>query len=283
MYYALLLLSITVVMIRNSIFNGFAVKSMKTQYDNLKFNEIMYFFCAVAYFIMAIGSSISVMTVLLGCIFGVVTVVFNMSTIKALSAGPMHITTLITTSSMIIPTIFGTLVSQERMSVLKMIFLVVLIGFIFLGTSQKKGTTINKLWIVYCFLAFLSSGMLGVLQKIHQISAFHQQRFGFLAAGFICAALCTSLISHQGEKQIKFNAKYKWVALGCGACVFVVNYLTMTLLPIIPSQVFFPVMNGGSILLTSVSSLIIFKEQITKRQLIGLCGGVLALVCICVL
>lgn len=283
MNYLLLLTSVVSVVIRNSIFNGFAVKNMKTRRDNLRFNGVMYIFCFVAYSIMAIQKEISLGTILMGCVYGIMTVLFNMSTIQALSLGPMHITSLITTSSMIIPTVFGTFLAREPFSTVKLLFLLLLIGCIFLGTAQKHSNSIGKNWGWYCLAAFLSSGMLGVLQKLHQVSNFGEERAGFLGAGFLCAFLLTGVSSLGKKQKLSLTVKHYLAAIGCGACVFVVNYLTMVLVAVIPSQVFFPAMNGGAILLTAVSSVLLFKEPITRRQLIGLCGGIGALICICVM
>jgi multidrug transporter EmrE-like cation transporter len=59
------------------------------------------------------------------------------------------------------------------------------------------------------------------------------------------------------------------------------NFLNLRLSGLLPSQLFFPVINGSAIILSSLASIVIFKERLNKKQIIGLCGGILSLVAIC--
>ena len=59
------------------------------------------------------------------------------------------------------------------------------------------------------------------------------------------------------------------------------NYLNLKLAGILPSQLFFPLVNGGSMVLSQMMSVVIFKEMPTKKQLIGLIGGICSLIAIC--
>lgn len=61
---------------------------------------------------MLLKGSLSLFTVLLGIVFGVVTALRNVYNMQALSTGPMNITLMITTSSTIIPTLSGAFFAQ---------------------------------------------------------------------------------------------------------------------------------------------------------------------------
>ena len=52
---------------------------------------------------------------------------------------------------------------------------------------------------------------------------------------------------------------------------------------ILPSQLFFPLINGSTIVLSSLVSVLVFKEKLTARQTVGLVGGILSLCAICIL
>ena len=71
------------------------------------------------------------------------------------------------------------------------------------------------------------------------------------------------------------------IGLVCGACTFAMNFINLKLSGLLPSQLFFPLVNGSSIVLSSLVSLFLFKEKITLKQQIGLVGGILALIAIC--
>lgn len=49
-----------------------------------------------------------------------------------------------------------------------------------------------------------------------------------------------------------------------------------------PASIMFPIISGGSIILTFVCSFILFKEKLSKRQLIGASIGVVAIVFFCI-
>jgi multidrug transporter EmrE-like cation transporter len=59
------------------------------------------------------------------------------------------------------------------------------------------------------------------------------------------------------------------------------NYINLKLSGLLPSQLFFPLINGSAIILSSLSSVFIFKESLSKKQVVGLVGGILSLIAIC--
>ena len=65
-----------------------------------------------------------------------------------------------------------------------------------------------------------------------------------------------------------------------GVSVGAVNVLNTYLSGKMPSAISFPVMNGGSILLTAVFSMLVFKERLTGKQKIGLILGFAAILMI---
>ena len=83
------------------------------------------------------------------------------------------------------------------------------------------------------------------------------------------------------RKKLQFTKKQLILALLCGVCTFGMNFLNLRLSGLLPSQLFFPVINGSAIVLSSFMSLLFFKEKLSRKQTVGLCGGILALVAIC--
>ena len=65
--------------------------------------------------------------------------------------------------------------------------------------------------------------------------------------------------------------------------MFTMNYLNLKLSGLLPSQLFFPAVNGSSLILTTIVAVVLFKETLTKRQVIGIVGGLLSLIAICIL
>lgn len=273
-------LSITSMVVQNSIYNRVSKKTLTTDGRLYKYNMLSYCVCIVLFGIFMLRENISLYTVLLGLVFGVATALSNLYRMMALSTGPMHITLLVTTSSMIIPTMSGVFFGEE-FSLAKLVLVLVLIGFIYMSMNGKGGEKINKKWVLCCFTAFIFQGSIGVLQKVHQSSNHKGEANAFLFVAFVCSAVYCIIRSGKEFKQISFDRATKLFALVCGVCIYTMNFLNLKLSGMLPSQLFFPLINGSTIILCSVMSVVVFKERLSKKQLFGLVGGILTLIGIC--
>lgn len=193
----------------------------------------------------------------------------------------MHITLLITTSSMIIPAFSGVFFG-EGFSLPRLFFVFLLLFFIYLSLEKKGGSRINGRWFLFCSLAFLFEGSIGVLQKIHQSSAHRAETGAFLFVAFFCSLVYNRVFAKRSFKELRFTRRHLLMALICGVCAFSINFFNLRLSGMLPSQLFFPVINGSAIVLSSLFSVLLFKERLTKTQIVGLLGGLLCLVAICV-
>ena len=276
---ALLILSISSVVLQNGIFNSLCKKHLKTNDDLYKFNIFVYAVCILIFGILTLNGSLSLYTVLLGVLFGVVTALSNLYKMLALSKGPMHITLLITTSSMIIPTLSGVFFG-EKFSLFKILLVLILIYFIYLSIGKSKEGKINRSWGIYCLLAFILIGSIGLIQKIHQTSSHKSEISGFLCVSFFISLIISGL-RVKDKKNFKDKKNLIPLAMICGGCTFGMNYINLKLSGLLPSQLFFPLVNGSAIILSSLMSMIVFKERLSKKQTVGLVGGIICLIAIC--
>lgn len=277
---AFLILSISSAVLQNGIFNFVCKKSLKTNDDIYKFNIFAYAVCILVFGILTLNGKISLYTVLLGMLFGVITALSSLYKMLALSKGPMHITLLITTSSMIIPTLSGVFFG-EKFSLLKLIVVFILIYFIYLSVGKGNDGKINKSWVIYCLFTFVFIGSIGVIQKIHQTSVHKSEISGFLFVSFFISLIISGL-RIKDKKNFKDKKKLIPLAMICGVCTFTMNFVNLKLSGLLPSQLFFPLVNGSAIVLSSVMSVVLFKERLSKRQTVGLIGGILSLIGICI-
>ena len=253
--------SITSMVLQNCLFNNVCKKDLQINDHIYRFNMIMYSVCILLLGILIFNSGISLYTVGLALVFGVFTALSSLYKMLSLSNGPMHITLLITTSSMIIPTMSGVFFG-EHFSVLKLIAVMVLIFFIYISLGKSENVKINKKWVIFCLLAFIFQGGIGVLQKIHQNSVYKDEANGFLFIAFICSFIYSRIRAKKSFKELEFNKKHIYLAIVCGICAYTMNILNLKLSGILPSQLFFPLVNGSAIVLSSLFSVLIFKEKI---------------------
>ena len=81
------------------------------------------------------------------------------------------------------------------------------------------------------------------------------------------------------KKSVKLLAML--LAIICGICTYGMNLLNLKLSGLLPSQLFFPLVNGSAIVFSSLISVTVFKEHISKKQTAGLIGGIISLIMIC--
>lgn len=280
----LIFISVFSTVTHNCLTNSVCKESETGDSEIQKFNMLQYIVCIFLFGLFIYTEKPSFYSFSMGVAFGVVTAMSSLYRMKALNKGPMHLTLLITTSSMIIPTASG-IFFGEGFSINKLFAVFFLIGFIYLSLNSKsenENNTKTSKWLLYCILAFLLQGSIGVLQKIHQFSIHKNELNTFLFSSFLCSAVFCKISLMRKPPKVKQKRKNILKGFFCGACVYSMNIINLKLSGVIPSQLFFPLINGSSIILSSFLSVVVFKEQLTKKQLIGLSGGILSLIAICI-
>ena len=282
----LIVLSVFSNVLNDGLKNYVGKSSSKDENLVKKFQLLSFFVCFLICAGLAFLESPSIYSFLLGILFGTMTFVSTHFLILAMAEGPMHITILIATASMLIPTLSGVLFFGEPFSVYKFIAIMVLIVFLYCASSGKSEGTFNWKWMLYCGINFLTGGTIGIIQKVHQSSAHREEFYFFLASAFLVSAFIPFILSikqkRRGEKE-KISLKLLCIAAISGLCVFGQYAINTKLSGVLPSQLFFPVINGTNVVFGSVVAVVIFKEKMTKKQIVGMVGGMLALIGICIL
>lgn len=201
----LLFSDIAVAVLQNTLQNALGIRVLKTGADVYRFNAYTYVVCVMAFAALAVGRPVSLYSMVFGSAFGLLTVLAGIYVykIKALATDPMHMTVLITTFSMIIPSLAGVVWFGEPLRIEKLIATVALIGFLFFSLDWGKGSgrSTNGPWLWACVVAFFSMGGIGVLQKIHHFSSHKNELFGFLACSFLLSFVYAWIASRRGRSR----------------------------------------------------------------------------------
>lgn len=292
MNYVLCAISILAGVAKTVFANQIAKKSLKGARSLWRFNAVMFFVTFLVFLIPAITSEASSFSLLLGLAFGVVTVVHSVCNLLAFARGPMHVTNLIVMSSLIVPSFWSVMMGEEKFSFLKLPVIAVLFVFIFLAIGKKDDKHAERGWLFYTFVTFFLQALIGIMQKIHQGSEYKGETSAFLAAAFLCSFLFAAVMSlsvkgEKMEKSEKSGAKFLLtvgvIAAVSGVCVYLNNDLNLKLSGIMPGQIFFPLINGGMLFFNTIAAFVLFKEKLSRRQIIGLIGGMITLVILCVI
>ena len=88
----------------------------------------------------------------------------------------------------------------------------------------------------------------------------------------------------EKEKRNK-STKLIWLLIGImvinGACVAVNNKFNLYLSGVMDSAIFFPIVNGGGLVLTTLAAVLLFKERLSVKQWIGVAFGIISVVFLC--
>ena len=66
-----------------------------------------------------------------------------------------------------------------------------------------------------------------------------------------------------------------------GICVAVNNKLNLFLSGVMDSAVFFPLVNGGGLVLTALAAVLLFRERLSRKQWVGVLVGIVAVIFLC--
>ena len=217
-----------------------------------------------------------------GCVYGVTQALFILFKTAAMNSGPVSITTLIGNCSLVVSVVVCFILWNEPISLADMIGLALLMLGLTLATYKKSNGTFTKKWAVLSFLFLVLGAGVGITFK-----AFSKSGGTSHTADMMIVAALVMLISYTviclfagsfASKSNNCTKKEKRLfiilALVSGVLSCLYNRLNIYLSSALDGVVFFPSFNGGVVVLSTVVSMIIFKEKLSAKQLIGLLLGI---------
>lgn len=225
----------------------------------------------------------SMYTLLMGIGFGIITALQTLLNMTALKIGPLSYTTVIISCSMIIPALSGFVLYNEAILPGQIIAIALMLMSIIFSVDKKseEGATSIK-WLLLCLGAFVFTGGIGVMQKLHQSSPYKDELGMFLVLAFAVNGLFSLIFARGGDvkglAKIPGSVKLFWIyGLISGIGGALNNEINLFLSGVMPAIIFYPVVNGLGILLNCGAGLIFWKEKLNKKQWLGLILGAAAI------
>lgn len=288
-----------------SVFAGLGANVTKKYYTDrtragavqgFVFGAATYF--AAAVFMLCLGGfgEHSRFTVLLGILFGVVTAIQGITHLAALQVGPMSYTSVIISFSTLIPTLSGAILFDESLGAAQIVGIaLMLVSFILSAKSGGNEKSVNFKWMLLCLISFVTCGSIGVMQKIHQSTDFCAEinallTVAFISSAVLCAAFAAVLEIRERrrtgtEKRCPISKRrallFCGIMIASGICVGANNKINLYLSGVMDSALFFPTVNGGTLILTALAAVILFKEKLTLKQWIGIAAGIASVIFLC--
>lgn len=230
-------------------------------------------------------------------IYAISTLFAQVFLLLATGSGSVSISSLFYSCGFIIPTFFGVIRYAEKITFLHVLAVVLILVSCCLGVEREEANKkFNFKWLFFAIGGFVFSGILGVLQKVFQNEYVGASLNGFLIVAFFIIFLISvaigllmalrlkksgvNFIEEKSEESKKIFSARMLFAILLGVSLAVISPLNTYLSGILPSALFFPCGNGGSIIVTTIGSAVIFKEKLSARKIAGIALCVVAIILI---
>ncbi len=211
----------------------------------------------------------------------------NIGLYYAVKLGPLSITLLASSYSLIIPTIYGVAFLNESIGIIGYIGLFLLAVSIFMvnmKTKKEKEQLEKKKmslpWLCAVAVMFVGNGMCSTVQKMQQSACdgAYKNEFMILALAIVFVALFLFSIILNRENilaKIKEGLPYGIIK---GVSNGVVNLLVMVLTAMLPTAILFPTVSGGGLVLGFFVAIFVYREKLNLPQTIGYAIGTVSVV-----
>ncbi len=197
----------------------------------------------------------------------------------AINEGSLSLTSLATSYSLLIPTLWGLIFYDDTATHWFFIGLGLLLISLVLINAKGGEIKITLKWGIFVLLAFLGNGICSTVQsgyaKDHD-SGTSELMIIALSVVFIIM-LCASFITERSDILASVRKNWHLMVL-CGAANGAVNLFVILLSPEMNTSLMFPLISAGGIVLTSLVSIFIYKEKLSLLQYIGMVLGIGAIV-----
>lgn len=282
MMYFLLAASIVLATVKSSVYNSYAKKVNPNVAQIFLFNTLTYLVGAIVAFLFGIGESITLATFL--CAIGYAVIAFSLQALSvlAMTMGNMSTISLLVLYGMIIPALAGPVFWKEKFGILQAVGVVLILVSIWLLREKKESGGGKKL-ALFATLCFVVSGLAGVIEKVHQSTNGRDEKTMLLFVAYLFMLVFSAIgflfTKSKFQKEIESIVKKPILIYGAitGVIVILISQTNLTLAGGLDSLIYYPVANGGALLLTVLVSATIFKEKLTKTRILGFVLGLISI------
>ena len=268
-----------------SVFQSAATKAFGRQSKNsFVFNAIKASSALVLFGLMAaVNFTFHLPTALLGMLYGTLLALSMYAGYKALCLGPMAITSMLASFSVVIPLCWGITVGNETLKPLQTVALVLLFLTVVIINADKfkrsEKETSYGLWFLFIFITFAVNGINSILQKQHQTlyPSQYSREFMFFAMLVCTVVFVGIMLIKMPVAEIKATpGKHYGLISGVGNGL--ANFFTLILAGMENASVLFPIISAGTILGVLLFGRLVFKEKLKTNHYIALVLGIIAVI-----
>lgn len=276
----------------------FAVQST----DAPLFSFVRVFFCLIIGLIMVLiegaHASLAIDPIMLWicALSGVTNALFLFCWMLAVQKNPLVLVDVSLTLGSLIPAVLCLIFFGEDISLAKMLgFALILVAAAVLSLGSKSKSKISPLGLLLVCLASIGLGLTAFSQKLFDnyrtaggafSGGIDYPKSVFLFYGYVFAAItllicffAVVILRKKKEPEKKLSARSLFSPIIkplphiiiMAICLFADNYFKAVALIdyAMPSQILYPIIQGGCLITVNISAALFFKEKFTVRTLIG--------------
>lgn len=228
-------------------------------------------FCAAVMFCLnGFRLSASPFSLVIAALRGVNTVLFAVASVKALGKADLATFSVFAMlGGMLLPFFGGVLFWHEELTAVKIVCCVLIALALWLGAAGGLG---GRGALKYYFAVFFLNGMSGVLSKLHQTGKEHISNEGYMLLSSLFAAALAGLIllgiaMRHGWAQVlpRRAARSLPCAAGYALLTGAGNLLLLIALDHVEASVQYPLVTGGTIVISAVISALCGEKPGARR------------------
>ena len=196
--------------------------------------------------------------------------------------GPFGLTRLLSSFSLLFSIFYGIFSLGETPNALTYIGIVAIFAAMVLINYKKKGDDDEKgvslKWFICIMTSVIANGFIAILTRMQQIrfndACSNEFQFISIGGSFLILAILGVIIDRDKLPYIlKHGSLYGLVG---GVFNGAKNFLTLIIYTLLPLSILSPMKTGLNMIATFAMALLYYKERYTKRQIVGVCLGVVA-------
>ena len=263
----------------------------RTGGSSLVFNALKTLSAFLLFLVIGLpGFTFHLPTLLYGLAYGLALCLSNYAGYRALGLGPMALTSMMVSFSLIIPLCWGIFARGEPMGLLKGLGTGLLFWALLLVNAhhvrparedQRTSPTSSGYgkWLFFVAVTFLCNGFCSVLQKEHQTAypSLYNREFMLFAMMLCAAVFVTVALIRVPPSELRATAR-KGLGILSGVTNSAANFLTLVLAGMENASVLFPIISAGTILTSLLCGRVVFKERLKVNQYAALVLGIAAII-----
>lgn len=239
------------------------------------FNAMIGMFSAVIFWVVnGFEFEFAWFSLLMATLSTLLVVGYTITSFKLLKTGTVALYTMFLMSGgMLVPYFWGIIVLNESITILNVCGVILMIAAMIIMNGDFKN--FSKKQLALCIAVFVMNGFTSVISKTHQtttfpvVSAAGLTVLGALSKFIICMVVYF-ILPKSSDGKMSFSAfsigifAVSAALSGAASCIMLFGASS------IPATVLYPVNTGGTIIFSSLASLLFFKEKLRKKDVISI-------------